>query len=304
MVVWNELVETIGRNTERGFCVPSLFVKAETVVERCPIRRLAPGPTLEIVSEGEEGVEPPPPLVLQKQVSPKQFPLPPVQRVTKEPRTLKREIDPIVLGIEDPLYDGAPYRTKHQMECEEAQRLEGLLNDLYKSQGGRSRGWTKTSLESMIKPRCASGGDIKELDRAKKAFLWPLIVDDKPCSAFLDFVCVAKKIRVAVWFLESKQVVLYPAADNLDDGNEFPLYNVTSQGLPQHGIRTCAELVAYCDSNSFVLMPPNSVVHSLGTLTLAELESVGKKLGMAAVEGSKTERVAKVAIYKLRQRLA
>jgi hypothetical protein len=115
---------------------------------------------------------------------------------------------------------------------------------------------------------------------------------------------VAKKIRVAVWFLESKQVILYPAADNLDDGNEFPLYNVTSQGLPRVGIKTCTELTTYCDSNKFLLLPPNSVIHSLATLNMGELESVGKKLGMAAVEGSKAERVAKLAMYKLRQRLA
>jgi hypothetical protein len=285
-------------------------VKEESVVKRFPILIKLKN---EIV-EDYDSVEPPPPTE-KFQPSPTQVNLAmsvcsPV-RVTskpliKEPFTLKKEVDPIVLGIEqsDPLYDGAPFRTKHQIECEEAQRLEGLLNELYKSQGGRSRGWTKTGLESMIKPRCASGGDIRELDRAKKAFLWSLVVDDKPTSAFLDYVCVAKKIRVAVWFQETKQVILYPAADNLDDGNEFPLYNVTSQGLPHIGIRNCTELVAFCDSNSYVLMPPNSVVHSLSTLNLSELESVGKKLGMTVVEGSKAERVAKVAIHKLRQRLS
>lgn len=317
MVVWSELAESIAKNPERGFCIPGIHIRSESVIERFPILRLPVNNELLCESaEGDtESIEPPPPPQPPQplQPSPKQIqPLPIPQTVPKapsvgprEPHTLKREIDPIVLGIDqnDPLYDGAPQRTKHQMECEEAQRLEGVLNELYKTQGGRSRGWTKTGLESMIKPRCASGGDIKELDRAKKAFLWQLVIEDKPCSAFLDFVCVAKKIRVAVWFLESKQVILYPAADNLDDGDEFPLYNVTSQGLPRIGIRTCAELTAYCDSNKFVLMPPNSVVHSLGTLNMGELESVGKKLGMATVEGSKAERVAKVAIYKLRQRL-
>ena len=328
MVVWSELAEVIGRNPEQGFCVPVIHIRGESAIERFPILRL-PGPSLpssslpsknELVCESAESdaesIEPAPPSPL---------PTPPVQVVVqpvaqsilvpavkaviqnpREPLTLKREVDPIVLGIDqnDPLYDGAPQRTKHQMECEEAQRLEGMLSELYKTQGGRSRGWTKTGLESMIKPRCASGGDIKELDRAKKAFLWQLVIEDKPCSAFLDFVCVAKKIRVAVWFLESKQVILYPAADNLDDGNEFPLYNVTSQGLPRVGIKTCTELTTYCDSNKFLLLPPNSVIHSLATLNMGELESVGKKLGMAAVEGSKAERVAKLAMYKLRQRLA
>ena len=311
MVVWNELSEVIARNPDRGFCVPAIRIRGESVIERFPILRLLAN-VVHVEESDAESIEPPPPSPVSTQPSPNQVHLsipsvaPSIK--PKEPHTLKKEVDPIVLGIDqnDPLYDGAPQRTKHQMECEEAQRLEGVLNELYKTQGGRSRGWTKTGLESMIKPRCASGGDIKELDRAKKAFLWQLVIEDKPCSAFLDFVCVAKKIRVAVWFEESKQVILYPAADNLDDGDplhEFPLYNVTSQGLPRVGIRTCAELVAYCDSNKFILMPPNSVVHSLSTLNMGELESVGKKLGMASVDGSKAERVAKLAIYKLRQRL-
>jgi len=311
MVLWQELTAAFAKNKESKFSVQPLCVKEESVVKRFPI--VIKSVVKNEIVEDYDYVEPPPPQKFQS--SPTQVTLPmsvssPVRVTTKprskEPFTLKKEVDPIVLGIEqsDPLYDGAPFRTKHQIECEEAQRLEGLLNELYKSQGGRSRGWTKTGLESMIKPRCASGGDIRELDRAKKAFLWPLVVDDKPTSAFLDYVCVAKKIRVAVWFQETKQVILYPAADNLDEGNEFPLYNVTSQGLPHIGIRNCTELVAFCDSNSYVLMPPNSVVHSLSTLNLAELESVGKKLGMTAVEGSKAERVAKVAIYKLRQRLS
>lgn len=317
MVVWNELNEAIAKNPERGFCVPAIHIRSESVIERFPILRV-PENAVQVEESDAESIEPPPPSPLSTQPSPNQvqllsvqppIPVPapkPVPSVgQREPHTLKKEVDPIMLGIDqkDPLYDGAPQRTKHQMECEEAQRLEGVLNELYKTQGGRSRGWTKTGLESMIKPRCASGGNIKELDRAKKAFLWQLVIEDKPCSAFLDFVCVAKKIRVAVWFLESKQVILYPAADNLDDGNEFPLYNVTSQGLPRVGIRNCAELITYCDSNKFLLLPPNSVIHSLATLNMGELESVGKKLGMATVEGSKAERVAKLAIYKLRQRL-
>ena len=50
-------------------------------------------------------------------------------------------------------------------------------------------------------------------------------------------------------------------------------------------------------------MPPYSVGHSLAGLNLEELESVGKKLGMAEVSGTKAERVAKIASYKLQQRL-
>jgi hypothetical protein len=224
-----------------------------------------------------------------------------------EPRTSRTIIDPLVLGIEenDPLYKDAPKHSKHQMETEAALYLEKILPDLYKSQGGRARGWTKSGLETMIKPRCASGGNTKELDRVKAAFIWQLATSDKATSAFLDFLCVAKQIRVAIWYTEEKRIVLYPAADyvGIEPNSKYPLYHVTCKGELRHGLNSYKDLIQFCDRDGWILLPPLSIQHTLSGLTLAELESVGKKLGMATVEGSKTERVAAVAVYKLRQRL-
>lgn len=228
----------------------------------------------------------------------------------KEGRESKHSIDPIVLGMEETvhMYNGASVRMKQQMECEEAQRIEGMLNELYKTQGGRSRGWTKAMLEEMIRPRCASGGFVPELDKSKKAFLWQIVGDEKVYSSFLDFLCVAKKIRVAIWFEEERRVILYPAADNtscfLDEPVDIPLLHVSHTGHLLSSKPTKNELVSFCDSKQYILMPPLSVIHSLSGLTLTELESVGKQLGMATVEGSKKERIANIAIYKLRQRLS
>ena len=223
-----------------------------------------------------------------------------------EPLTTKRMIDPIVLGIErrDPLYVSASPRTRHLMECEEAQRVEGQLNDLYSTQGGRSRGWTKVGLEGMIKPRCASGGDHRELDSAKKGFPWQLIGDDKVISAFLDFVCVSKAIRLAVWFADTKIIQVYPAADNLalvTTGTALPLYNVTCKGEVRIGSENCKDL--YSMAEGYTIMPPLSVMKSLSSLSLSELKSVSEKLGMPELDGNKSERVAKIAAYKLKQRL-
>jgi hypothetical protein len=222
---------------------------------------------------------------------------------------MKYEVDPIVLGIEhqECLYDCAPNAAKKQMECAEAQRIELALDSLYKSQGGRSRGWTKAGLETLIKPRCASGGNIRELDTAKRAFPWPIIDHDKLASAFLDFLCVAKKIRVAVWYVEEKRVIIYPAADQLDLTQDaeatYPLYHVNSSGKTRGGFRSIKDFITFCKDNKYTLLPPTSVMGSLSGLTLSELASVGAKLGMAVVEGSKAERVAKIATYKLLSRL-
>ncbi len=227
----------------------------------------------------------------------------------KEPTAAKHAIDPILLGIAllDPLYEGSPHTTRHAIEKETAIKLESELDALYKSNNGRSRGWTKVGLEGMIKPRCASGGDLKELDRAKKAFLWNLVQDDKTISAFLDFVCCARKIHCVVMDPEKRVGVLYPAADQMADDAAAaapPLYLVDTTGHPMFGIRNATELLEFLDKNKWKLLPPHSVVHSLSNLKLDELESVGKRLGMTAVEGNKTARITAIAEFKTRARLS
>jgi hypothetical protein len=220
----------------------------------------------------------------------------------------KHSIDPIILGINlvDPMYEGAPHTTRHNIEKEIAVKLESELDSLYKTNSGRSRGWTKVGLEAMIKPRCASGGDLKEIDRAKKPFIWALAQEDKGMSAFLDFVCCARRIHCVVVDSEKRVGYLYPAADNLDSEEkvDIPLFLVDTTGHPLFGIRNATELMTFMDKNSWKLLPPHSVVHSLSGLKLDELESVGKRLGMSTVEGSKAERVTAIAAFKTRARLS
>ncbi len=315
MVSWSDLAGAIQKNTYVTFNVPHITL--QTDVCTIPIVAAAayagtkpviptPKPQNVIVATVEPAVAPSAPVVKPSVVAaaavavtakPKQ--------ATDLPRASKTTVDPVVIGMEhsEPLYNSAPRLTKHQMEITEAQRLEALMNEVYAKESGRSRGWTKTGLEQMLKSRCASGGDIKELERARVSFPWKLIRDDKLASAFLDFVCVCKQIRVAVWDTESKIVALYPAADPVSKpvGKHYPLYNVNFNGELMFG--GGSDLIKICDSNKFVLMPPLSVLKSLSGLTLDELANVASQLGMSGVEGNKAERVAAIASFKVRSRI-
>lgn len=231
----------------------------------------------------------------------------PIKESVKEhtgiPRVSKTVVDPVVIGIEqsEPLYNSAPRLTKHQMEIVEAQRLEAMMNEVYSKESGRSRGWTKVGLDQMLKARCASGGNIKELERARVSFPWKLIRDDKLASAFLDFVCVCKQIRVAVWDTDAKIAALYPAADPVSLlGKTYPMYHVNVNGELMFG---SSDLIKLCDSNKFVLMPPLSVIKSLSGLTLDELANIATQLKMSGLEGNKAERVAAIASFKVRSRI-
>lgn len=234
----------------------------------------------------------------------------PVRSVEKSVilKTYGKEIDPLVIDLAETieLYEGSSYQSRKQIECEEALRIEAKLNEMYKTQSGRSRGWTKAGLEALLQPRCASGGDIRELSKCNSALAWQLVGIDKVYSSFLDFLCVTKQIRIAVWFQEEKQVIVFPAGDYVGPEKKeraIPLYNVSSKGLIIKDIHTCKQLIDFCVSNNWTMMSPLSVFHSLSLLTLQELESVGEKLGIANMNGSKKERVAKLVSHKLRQRL-
>lgn len=326
MVIWTELASAFSTNPNKNENVKLLKIAnwKSFPVERFPILVnkltalpvLPPSPDVQLTSSPVLKIEEIPlPVPATPAVSKVSAPTPAAAAVAKsELPTMKtreymqKPIDPIIVGIEqaEPLYNGSSNQTKLRIECEEAQRIEGMINDLYKSQGGRSRGWTKCGLENFIKPRCASGGNIYELDKAKKAFVWQLLLSDKVLSSALDFLCVAKRIRIAVWFETEKLVIVYPAADYngvMDSTLTLPIYHITSQGSIRTGMKNAKDLVNFCKRMEYVLMPPYSVAHSLSTLTLDELESVGKKLGMAEVTGTKAERVAKIASYKLAQRL-
>ena len=188
------------------------------------------------------------------------------------------------------------------MEREEAQRIEALLPSLYKSEGGRTRGWTLTAFDPMIKARCASGADLRALQRAKVPFDWTLA--DKQSPAFLDFICVAQQIRVALWSLSTKTITLYPAADSRAPAeSSIPLFHVDEGGVPKDLALEGDAFLRFAEANGWILLPPTSVLKSLAHLTIADLDSVGRQLGMPEGTGTKTERVAALGTFKVKQRL-
>jgi len=198
------------------------------------------------------------------------------------------------------MYAMANAMQRKAMECEEAQRLEGLLTELYRSQGGRTRGWTLSGLEPMMKPRCASGANLHELQKAKAAFDWML--EDKVSVAFLDFLCVAQQIRVAVWSPDKKNVTLYPAADRASH-EKIPLFHVEEGGFLKNEEMDGSALVRFVEANGWTLTPPQSVLKSLAHLSVPELESVSAKVGLIDFVGNKAERVVALGIFKVKQRL-
>jgi hypothetical protein len=297
MVSWENIAEAIAANSHNSSVVPAFRIKSEPNIDRFHFKSN--------IHENEHVIKPvvEPVKEAKTQISANAN----SNANATKTKASKSEIDPLCIDLADTieLYDGSSNAGRKQLECTEAIRIEQTLNELYKSQSGRSRGWTKIGLESLIQARCASGGDIKELDKSKKAFAWQLVADDKVYSSFLDFICLAKNIRIAVWFEEEKHVFVFPAADKIPiSGTEPMLYNINNRGhILMNGLKNGEDLIRYCDSQQWILMPPSSIFHTLSTLTMTELTSIAEKCDIHDIQGSKKERVAKLATFKLRARL-
>jgi hypothetical protein len=204
-------------------------------------------------------------------------------------------MDPICIGIEsrDAMYSMASSNVRQSIECEEARAIEGLLAELYKSESGRSRGWTKTKLEEFLVPRAAVGGRIA----AKQAFDWSKIWSEKTESAILDFLCLAKGIRVAVWNTVQNTVGVWPAADRTSSTKTPTLYHVSLNGAPISN-RSLNDVLA---AN---VIAPLSVEHSLEKLSIGELDDLAGRLGMTTpLIGKKTDKVRAIATFRTKQRL-
>jgi hypothetical protein len=192
------------------------------------------------------------------------------------------------------MYSIATHNVQQSLECEEARRLEARIGELYKEESGRSRGWVKTKLEAFFLPRAAVGSRVN----AKDAFAWEKIWTDKEASAILDFVCLSKGIRLAVW-KEEKVIGLWPAADSskVAASKDIPLIHVGNVG--NVGNRNIAEAI----QQGWRLVAPLSVEHGLEKLTLDELDGLAEKMGITIPSGKKMDKVRALASARMALRI-
>jgi hypothetical protein len=191
------------------------------------------------------------------------------------------------------MYSIATPAVKQSIEAEEARVLEAKLAELYKAEAGRSRGWTKTHIEAFLVPRAANGA---QQGNSKTVFEWEKIWADKQTSAILDYLCLAKNIRLAVWKEEGgREIGLWPAADSNTPQDVPPtLYHVTATGVPVDRPGSM---------EGWRLRAPLSVENALEKLTLAELDNVGKSIGLTDLVGKKGDRVRAIATARMAMRL-
>jgi hypothetical protein len=106
------------------------------------------------------------------------------------------------LWIRDPMYRVAVPAIRRSMEMEEAADLLHASEGAWKTHNGRVRGWIRKHLEEDLRLR-AGGGEA-----APDA--WLSVQGNKRAAHLLDYICIMRGIRVALWWPEKKTVTVIP----------------------------------------------------------------------------------------------
>ena len=106
------------------------------------------------------------------------------------------------LWIRDPLYRIATPAIRRSMEMEEAAFLLHSSEIAWKQHNGRTRSWIRKHLEEDLRLRAGGG------DPAPDA--WEAIRTTKRAALLLDYVCVVRSLRVALWWPDLKAVTVVP----------------------------------------------------------------------------------------------
>jgi hypothetical protein len=124
------------------------------------------------------------------------------------------------LWIREPLYRTATPSVRRAMESEEATTLLNASEAAWKEKGGRVRGWVRKHLDEDLRQR--SGG----VDPVPDA--WENVRTARRAAQLLDYVCVMRELRLALWWPEHKIVSVFPAAGGVPAGTPVVQINCLS----------------------------------------------------------------------------
>lgn len=191
------------------------------------------------------------------------------------------DIVSLVLWVSDPLYRTATATAQRLMEKEEAAALLHASEAEWKRLGGRTRGWVRSHLEEDLRDR-AAGAD-------PKTDAWSSLRDTKRAANLVDYICIVRGLRVALWWPESKMATVFPMTGgsqtqgivqlNADTGRI--LLNPT--GYRVDGPSWPSVLTA---AKGFTWSPPPNAP-SVGSQKVSQIREKLDALGLKNVEGTK-----------------
>lgn len=119
---------------------------------------------------------------------------------TEETTFVAADVLSFVLWLQNPLYRAAMDGIRRAMEQELATTLLKDVSSLWRSHGGKGRGWVRKHLEEDLRARAA--GPIADF--------WKGLRNNRRIAHFADFICVVRKATIGIWWPVGRAVSMIP----------------------------------------------------------------------------------------------
>jgi hypothetical protein len=174
------------------------------------------------------------------------------------------------LWVRDPLYRAATPSMRRTMETEEATALLNASESAWREHNGRVRGWVRKHLEEDLRGRSSSGEPAPDF--------WEAVRTQRRAALLLDYVCVMRSLRIAIWWPEQKTVTIVPAAGGVDASVPIVQLNATSgrvllgpgsTGFQVAPMTWCSDVLTRASDIQWV---PPAVVPGISSMTVAQIQ--------------------------------
>jgi hypothetical protein len=176
----------------------------------------------------------------------------------------------VALWVRDPLYRAATPSMRRTMEAEEATALLNVSEAAWREHNGRVRGWVRKHLEEDLRGRSSAGEPAPDF--------WEAVRTQRRAALLLDYVCVMRSLRLAIWWPEQKTVTVLPAAGGVDASTSVVQLNATSgrillgsTGYQVTPLSWSTEVLPSAIKTEFQWVPP-ATVSAISSMTVAQIQ--------------------------------
>ena len=176
----------------------------------------------------------------------------------------------MALWIRDPLYRAATASMRRTMEAEEATALLNVSETAWREHNGRVRGWVRKHLEEDLRGRSSAGEPAPDF--------WETVRTQRRAALLLDYVCVMRSLRVAIWWPDHKTVTVVPAAGGVDASAPIVQLNATSgrillgsgsTGFTVGPMTWCSDVLPGATD---IQWTPPATVSAMSSMTVAQIQ--------------------------------
>lgn len=121
---------------------------------------------------------------------------------TEETTFVAADVLSFVLWLQNPMYRAAVDSVRRTMEQELATTLLKDVSALWRTHGGKGRGWVRKHLEEDLRARAAGTEPAAEF--------WAEIRTNRRIAHLADFLCVVRKATIGIWWPVGHAVSLIP----------------------------------------------------------------------------------------------